>query len=691
MDFQDPKMDDKPCKCTIADYECDYNFVRSDDGTCVRIGPDPLPAGLCKSDSDLYPSSSGYRKIPGNTCEVPDSGTPMDEPVDRPCSENKGGVEYGKPDNSPAKNYGLATPGDERIKVTPYYFQHEIEQFVYFRNSPAVLIRLQNGDLFRTGDAGATWKRVLEDAGKVSSFVMHEFEDTRAYAFAGETMYFTNNQGESWENIKIPHPVSKVVVQPIDFHPGEKDWLILITDSPPPSHTIAYVSRDNGGNWEQIQQVKSVQKCIFGRDSNFKIEKQTVYCSAHKLESGDRNNPLQLFRTTDWGSNNEYLFDNVVEFFVIEDFMAVATENKGNLQLFVSVDGFTFAPAQFPPDHYIDRNTFTVLQSTTHSILLDVFKSTITGKEYGDLYKSNGNGTFYHLSLPNTNGDSRGLVDFEKMQSVDGIIFANQVMNTDELRGSNDVSKKVRTMISWDDGSTWKPLQPPHNYDCSGTDCYLNLHSRTDINGPGAIFSVSGAPGIAMGVGNVGAQLRPYEQGDTFLTRDGGHTWIEVRKGEHLYEFGDHGSLIAIVSNEGPTNELVYTWDQGETWEFIKFSEKPIRVTTLTTEPTSTTQKFVIIGHTTSSSGEAPQQVYILVDFLPVGMRQCENSADAIDSSDFENWVPKDDDGDNSCLLGNQITYIRRKKDRKCAVGDRYQSPKVTQQVCKCRDIDFEW
>jgi hypothetical protein len=520
---------------------------------------------------------------------------------------------------------------------------------------------------------------------------MHEFEDNRAYAFVGDTMYYTHDQGENWENVKIPLPVSKVVVQAMDFHPGEKDWLILIADNPSPVHTVAFISRNNGASWEQIQQVKSVQKCIFGRDSNFKIEKETVYCSAHKLESSDRNNPLQLFRTTDWGANKEFLFENVVEFFVIEDFMAVATENKGSLQLFVSVDGSTFTPAQFPPDHYIDRNTFTVLQSTTHSILLDVFKSTLNGKEYGDLYKSNGNGTFYHLSLSNTNGDARGLVDFEKMQSVDGIIFANQVMNTNELRGSSDVSKKVRTMISWDDASTWQALKPPNNYDCSGSECYLNLHSRTDINGPGAIFSVSGAPGIAMGVGNVGAQLRPYEQGDTYLTRDGGHNWIEVRKGEHLYEFGDHGSIIVLISNEGPTTELLYTWDQGETWQFTKFSDKPIRVTALTTEPTSTTQKFVIIGHTTSSSGEGPQQVYILVDFLPVGMRQCENTASSPDSSDFENWVPKDDEGDNSCLLGSQVTYIRRKRDRKCVVGEKYQSPKITQQTCKCRDIDYEW
>lgn len=689
MEFKDPKLDDKPCKCTPADYECDYNFVRNSEGECTRQGPDPITGNLCKSESDLYPGSSGYRRIPGNTCEVADGETPLDEPVDRKCGDNKAG-DYDQSIGSPVKSYGPADPGDERIKYSSYFFQHEIEQFVYFRKSPAVLVRLQNGDLFRTGDAGANWRRVLDDAERVSSFVMHEFDDDRAYAFVGKTMYYTKDQGEHWDEIKTPLPVSRVVVQPLDFHPGEKDWLLLICDDPSTIHTVAYISRDHGDNWEQIQDVKSVQKCIFGRDSNFKIEKNTIYCSAHKLNSGDRNNPLQLFRTTDWGEHKEYLFENVVEFFVVEDFMAVATDNKGSLQLFVSVDGSNFAPAQFPPDHYIDRNTFTVLQSTTHSILLNVFKSTISGKEYGDLYKSNGNGTFYHVALPNTNGDSLGFVDFEKMQSVDGIIFANQVMNTNELRGSSDVQKKVRTMVTWDDGSTWLPLQPPHNYDCSGKDCSLNLHSRTDIHGPGAIFSVSGAPGLAMGVGNVGEQLGPYEQGDTFLTRDGGHTWIEIRKGEHLYEFGDHGSIIVLINNEGPTNELLYSWDQGDTWQYSKFSDKPVRVSALTTEPTSTTLKFVIVGHTTASSGEGSQQVYILVDFLPVEMRHCENDASGVDKSDFENWTPKDDDGDSACLLGNQITYIRRRRDRKCIVGNKYENPQLSQQPCECRDIDFE-
>lgn len=319
--------------------------------------------------------------------------------------------------------------------------------------------------------------------------------------------------------------------------------------------------------------------------------------------------------------------------------------------------------------------------------MLNIFKSTGYGTAYGSLYKSNENGTFYHLSLDNTNGDGLGYVDFEKFQSVDGIILANQVWNADDLVGGPEKIKKVRTMISWDDGGIWQPLTPPSRYDCSTQECTLNLHSRTDIHGPGAIYSSSGAPGLAMGVGNVGASLNAYTESDTFLTRDGGHNWIKIQEGEHLYEFGDQGSILVLIRDEGPTNELLYSWDQGETWHFYKFSEEPVRVNTLTTDPKSSTLRFVIIGH---SRGSERSQTITTVDFSETKLRRCVIDKGNDQKSDFERWVPKDDDGDDACLLGKKTGHWRRKKDRACIVGAQFQEPEVVQENCECRDIDFE-
>lgn len=63
----------------------DFNFVRQD-GECVPVGPEPVPAGTCLKDTDQYLGSSGYRKIPGNGCV---QGIKLDEKVMKDCSKGE--------------------------------------------------------------------------------------------------------------------------------------------------------------------------------------------------------------------------------------------------------------------------------------------------------------------------------------------------------------------------------------------------------------------------------------------------------------------------------------------------------------------------------------------------------------------------------------------------------------------------
>jgi len=64
----------------------DYNYVR-DGNQCVLAGPQQIPAGECKNVADTYLGSSGYRKIPGNTCIA--QGTPKDAKKVNDCSQGK--------------------------------------------------------------------------------------------------------------------------------------------------------------------------------------------------------------------------------------------------------------------------------------------------------------------------------------------------------------------------------------------------------------------------------------------------------------------------------------------------------------------------------------------------------------------------------------------------------------------------
>ena len=95
------------CPCEEEDYEwlvsasheswriltpyyivSDYNYLRSGD-ECIPIGPEPIPAGVCNgTPGQTYLGSSGYRRIPGDTCDR-DSGLKKDERKAKPCSQGK--------------------------------------------------------------------------------------------------------------------------------------------------------------------------------------------------------------------------------------------------------------------------------------------------------------------------------------------------------------------------------------------------------------------------------------------------------------------------------------------------------------------------------------------------------------------------------------------------------------------------
>jgi hypothetical protein len=73
-----------------------------------------------------------------------------------------------------------------------------------------------------------------------------------------------------------------------------------------------------------------------------------------------------------------------------------------------------------------------------------------------------------------------------------------------------------------------------------------------------------------MGVGTIGSSLLPYDECDTFLSTDAGISWRMVEDGAMKYEFGDQGSVIVMVEDEEPTDEVKYSFDMGKTW-FVPF------------------------------------------------------------------------------------------------------------------------
>lgn len=119
--------------------------------------------------------------------------------------------------------------------------------------------------------------------------------------------------------------------------------------------------------------------------------------------------------------------------------------------LYVSVDGHTWSQAKFPhgSSSKLLENAYTIVESTTHSLAVDVLthsKSTL-----GTLFVSNSNGTYFVESLKDTNRNEIGFVDFEDVYGVEGVGLANTVANAQEVE-SVGAFKRLRSKITFDDG-----------------------------------------------------------------------------------------------------------------------------------------------------------------------------------------------------------------------------------------------
>lgn len=73
---------------------------------------------------------------------------------------------------------------------------------------------------------------------------------------------------------------------------------------------------------------------------------------------------------------------------------------------------------------------------------------------WGNILKSNSNGTYFGLSMDNVNRDERGYVDFEKMVGLDGIALINIVANPEEAMVTS--RKALQTRITHNDGMFYR-------------------------------------------------------------------------------------------------------------------------------------------------------------------------------------------------------------------------------------------
>ena len=143
-----------------------------------------------------------------------------------------------------------------------------------------------------------------------------------------------------------------------------------------------------------------------------------------------------LVSSTDYFHNDKRtVFESIIGYLSTGDYIIVAVPHEDNeLRAYVTVDGAQFAEAKFPYDEDVGKQeAFTILESEKGSIFLHLATNSVAGEDFGNLLKSNSNGTSFVTLEHAVNRNAIGFVDFEKIQGLEGIILINVVSNSEKV------------------------------------------------------------------------------------------------------------------------------------------------------------------------------------------------------------------------------------------------------------------
>ncbi|KAH9036732.1 hypothetical protein EDB83DRAFT_2524753 [Lactarius deliciosus] len=404
-------------------------------------------------------------------------------------------------------------------------------------------------DLYVSSDEGKNWQRVADiPQGKTSLFIEHPF----------------NNRMVSISSTYRPSSLPKerhTTGQKIAVNPGAR------SRCPYPHLTLHALYRllqirlyhlsgtkcEREGGWssmcyDEMYYTKEAfsddpklllpetSQCSFvhsSKDFKHRPHADLIYCVGFDTTSSTGYHSLsssRLFSSTDFFTSEKRIEDlginrgarGVVAFTVVSRYAVVALkdlsgETNSEILPYVTVDTRTWAQAPFPhaSSARLRENAYSILENTTHSLAVDVMLN--DSGAVGTLFVGDSNGTYFVESLKDTNRNDVGFTDHETLYGVDGVGLANIVANPQDVEG-RDVPKELKTLITFDDGSSWSPLRLPsedsegHRISCNPSDadsCSLHLLSVTIPHNFGRIFS-SPAPGFVMGAGSIGGALRPY-------------------------------------------------------------------------------------------------------------------------------------------------------------------------------------
>eukprot|EP00928_Gymnodinium_smaydae_P098503 TRINITY_DN9174_c0_g1_i1.p1 TRINITY_DN9174_c0_g1~~TRINITY_DN9174_c0_g1_i1.p1 ORF type:complete len:895 (-),score=247.61 TRINITY_DN9174_c0_g1_i1:79-2763(-) len=573
-------------------------------------------------------------------------------------------------------------------------------------------------------DSGKTWRKAWGKHHGIHSWTSHPKK--REWALVS---WWTGNCDKDSSNRPTPPP-------------SDDEDEDVKRDTEPCVHRLMF-TKDLGKTFVQVSSY--VVQFSWGTQQS---GANRIFFTAHRSKTGDQGrmslwtSEVDLYSTdvksTGRPSSPSMILKYGNKFLASGKYVLCAklkSESAQLVNLMVSVDGgSSFTPALLPSGlGDMEEKWYTVLDTSEGAIILHVNSNEEGGVENtGRVFVSDVTGTRFTQSLANNVRSSKGDCEFDKILSLEGVYMANVVAKeegssmaaekeqqaeqveteaaagtaTEKRHGRGGAGiagsfqrkgkeeRKIRTVISFDKGGAWRYLKPPKvdsagkPYPCEGKaieECALHLHGTTSWDMFAPFYSSDNAVGIIMGVGNVGPSLRQEpEETNTYLSRDGGLTWMEAHRGAFIYEYGDHGGLIVMADDLKKTAEVVFSWNEGQSWYDFKVSKTPFEVDNIITEPSWTSTTFVMFGARDEGVG-----VLYYMKFDALGFPKCKGlwAADSV-SSDYETWSPSDGVNSEQCMLGKQVSYTRRKKTSQCWNGEDYER-NTNKKTCACTQEDF--
>ncbi|RLV91293.1 Vacuolar protein sorting/targeting protein 10 [Spathaspora sp. JA1] len=678
--FEDVRITHEPCQCTKSDFECAMGFKVSSKDKYICIPDHTQLEKICKDKNEKI-NLDDKVLIDGNKCDLGEkkfSDFIVNQSID--CSKYQ----------------------EQVITVDVSKIQGDIARYSFFKQSSAttsdlILQTIDNHIYVSKGECVSFVKVPIPD--KIFSFYIGGPKE-KAIIVTNEFIYVSNSGYGNFVAKKVPVPPNVQSPRSIVFYPLQ-DLFIWFgreesCDETRECQIVPYLAQYSGEAFFRLK-VDNVETCDFERVTGKRRADPSIFCSVLNSDNTKKLVSLDVYST-----EPQVILPHIVGYNLTGNFLvATAVNEKGNnnftLQDKVTSDGEQFVDSDFPHDFLFDpQKPYTILDFKSKAIFKYVTTSLDTNFEYGAILKSSKDTSYVHI-LDAVNRNHQGYVDYEQMEDgLEGVLISNVVVNTDDR---SRTKKLLQTVISHNDGVEWNLLSAPvtdsnnQNYKCQGPKCHLHLHGPTERTHYRDSYSSGFSTGFLIRSGNVGEYLQGLDKSSIFLSKDAGVSWKEIKQGNYIWEYADHGTILVLVNRQEETDTLLYSLNEGETWISYKFSDEKVKALDLVTVPSNTLRKFVLFAREESKS----TTLAFSIDFTRIHSRQCQLDLDNPGKDDYEYWTPlnsnaADGNDESRCFFGQEVKYLRRAKGHDdCFIGNApFKDGVKMVRKCNCTGRDYE-